>query len=82
MSGTRHLRDHGLKCARLHQARTEPTQTQLQLNPDGSVSTWSYNPQIARESLCRFIFALDLRINLGDNPHYEAHIQRAYCPQF
>jgi len=41
MSGTRHLRDHRVKCARLHQTRTEPTQTQLQLNPDGSVSTWS-----------------------------------------
>ena len=81
-SGTRHLRDHGVKCGRLHEAGTEPTQTQLQLNPDGSVSTWSYNPQVVRESLCRFISALDLHINLGDNPHYDAHIQCANCPQF
>ena len=81
-SGTRHLRDQGVICARLHQVGMEPTQTQLQLNPDGLVSTWSYNPQVARESLCRFISAFDLPIDLGDNPHYEVNIQRAYCPQF
>ena len=39
-------------------------QSQLQFQEDGSVSTWTYDPMVARESLGRLIAATDVPINL------------------
>jgi hypothetical protein len=35
-------------------------QSQLKFNPDGSVRTWEYNPDVARTQLCRLIARFDL----------------------
>ena len=58
------------------------TQTQLQRHPDGSVTTWRYDPMVARESMARYIAVTDQPINFGDNPFFEEFIQTAYNPQF
>ena len=58
------------------------TQTQLQRHPDGSVSTWRYDPMVARECMARYIACTDQPINFGDNAFYEEFIQTAYNPQF
>ena len=54
-------------------------QSQLHLNPDGSVSTWTYIPIMARESLCLFIAEMESPIGLGESSFYEDHIRRLYC---
>ena len=81
-SGTRSLLVYGKKCATQAQTRFNPWQTQFQFQKDGSVSTWTYDPMVARESLARLIAATDLPINFGDNEFYEDHIRRSYCPQY
>ena len=48
---------------------------QLQFQEDGSVSTWTYNSMVARESLGRLITTTDLPINFSDNSFYEDHVR-------
>ena len=81
-NGTRHLIAHGEKCAAKHLGGREPTQSNLKFNSDGSVSTFNYDPMVARESLARLIVSTDLPINFGESSFYEEHIQRSFCPQF
>lgn len=79
-NGVTHLTRHGKKCFEKHHGG--PRQTQVAFNPDGSVSSWSYDPAVARESLARFITSTDSPISIGESPFYEEHIRRVYCPQF
>ena len=39
-------------------------QTQLNFTADGTVSTWVYNPQVARDEIANFIVPEDLTIML------------------
>ncbi|KAK3211547.1 hypothetical protein Dsin_016253 [Dipteronia sinensis] len=43
-NGTSHLRRHREKCMASHGQVDTTRQTQLQQNPDGSMSTWQYDP--------------------------------------
>lgn len=63
-----HLTRHSKKCLEKHHWGKEPRQTQLAVNPDGLVSSWSYDPAVARESLARFIISIDLPIKIGALP--------------
>ncbi|PON66397.1 Zinc finger, BED-type [Parasponia andersonii] len=58
--GTRHLKAHSEKCAEKHNRGKDPMQSQLQFNKDGSVSTWTYDSNVARESLDRAEFGPNL----------------------
>ena len=80
--GTGHLRRHMDKCMPAHGQVDTTTQTQLQRHPDGSVSTWRYDPMVARECMARYIACTDQPISFGDNAFYEEFIQTAYNPQF
>ena len=73
--GIQHLKTHGENCARNHLGGKYPMQSQLQFQEDGSVSTWTYNSMVARESLGRLITATDLPINFSDNSFYEDHVR-------
>jgi hypothetical protein len=42
-------------------------QTQLNFAADGTVSTWVYNPQLAREEIIKYIVSEDLPIMMGDS---------------
>ena len=57
-------------------------QSQLSYNPDGSVSNWDYNPEFARESLCRLIAAQDLSLGFGETPAFAKFIKTAHNPKF
>ena len=80
-SGTTHLKRHHEKYFPKHQGPQggmQPTQSTLQLNKDGSVSTWNYDPLVVRESLVRFIASKDLPLSIGESDEYEEHIRRSY----
>ena len=57
-------------------------QTQLNFTADGTVSTWVYNPQVARDEIANFIVPEDLMIMLGEGRNFKNLIQRAFCPQY
>jgi hypothetical protein len=38
----------------------------LSFGPDDLVSTWTYDPKIAREEIAKFIVAEDLPIRMGE----------------
>jgi hypothetical protein len=57
-------------------------QTQLNIKADGSVSTWIYDPEVARQEIARYITVEDLPIRMGESPAFERMIQRAFCPQY
>ena len=76
--GTCHLRRHMEKCMPAHGQVDTTTQTQLQRHPDGSVSTWRYDPMVARECMARYIACTNQPISFGDNAFYEEFIQTAY----
>ncbi|KAK3229183.1 hypothetical protein Dsin_001064 [Dipteronia sinensis] len=65
--GTGHLRRHMEKCMPAHGDVDTTTHAQLQRHPDGSVTTWIYDPERARNSLARYIVQTDQPINFGDN---------------
>ncbi|EEC66849.1 hypothetical protein OsI_33326 [Oryza sativa Indica Group] len=79
--GTSHLNRHYLAHLK-NKALTGARQTQLSFGPDGSVSTWTYDPKIASEDIVKFIVAEDLPIRIGDSKHFERMIQKAFCPQY
>jgi len=82
-SGTGHLNRHYKAClARLGQTRGGGMQTQLNFDADGTVSTWVYNPQVARDEIANFIMSEDLPIMLGESQNFKNLIQRAFCPQY
>ncbi|KAK0604709.1 hypothetical protein LWI29_018579 [Acer saccharum] len=81
-NGTGHLRRHMLKCMPAHGQVDTTTQTQLQRHPDGSVTTWRYDPEHARNCLALFIAQTDQPINFADNVFFQELITSAFCPQF
>ncbi|EEE57032.1 hypothetical protein OsJ_06814 [Oryza sativa Japonica Group] len=80
-SGTGHLNRHYLAHLK-NKAPAGARQTQLSFGSDGSVSTWIYDPKIAREEIAKFIIAEDLPIRMGESKHFERMIQKAFCPQY
>jgi len=81
--GTGHLNRHYKACLeRLGQTRGGGVQTQLNFAADGTVSTWVYNPQVARESIVEYIVSEDLPIMMGESQNFKNLIQRAFCPQY
>jgi len=57
-------------------------QQQLRTNTDGSVSNWEYNPEVARENLCRLIASEDLPLGFGESPAFEEYIKTSHNPRF
>lgn len=53
---------------------TGMVQTTLQYNPDGLVSNWNYDSQIARDGLCRFIACNDLPLGIGESSGFVEYI--------
>lgn len=78
--GTGHLQRHAASCKK--RQGIQMRQTQLQYNPDGSVRTWEYNPEVARESLCRLIASQDLPLNFGESDAFQKYIRAAHNPRF
>lgn len=58
------------------------TSTYLKYNPDGTVCSWDYSPEIARQSLCRLIALEDLPLNFGESKSFENYIRTAHNPRF
>ena len=80
-AGTGHLLRHQKVCvAKAKHAAL--VQSRLQFNPDGSVHTWEYKPDVARRELCRLIARLDLPLGFGYEEAFEEYIQRAHNPRF
>ncbi|KAK2655312.1 hypothetical protein Ddye_008364 [Dipteronia dyeriana] len=80
--GTRYLRRHMHKCMPAHGQVDTTTQTQLQLHPDGSVTTWQFDAMHTRECLARYIAQTDQPISIGESPFYTELITSAYNPQY
>ena len=79
--GTGHFLRHQKVClAKVKHAAL--VQSRLKYNPDGSVHTWEYKPDIARRELCRLIARLDLPLGFGFEDAFEEYIQRAHNPRF
>jgi hypothetical protein len=74
--GTGHLNRHFRACLK------KVVQTQLNFIADDTVSTWVYNPQVAREEIIKYIVSEDLPIMMGESPNFKNLIQRAFCPQY
>jgi hypothetical protein len=81
--GTGHLNRHFKACLKkLGQTLGAGVQTQLNFAADGTVSTWVYNPQVAREEIIKYIVSEDLPIMMGESPNFKNLIQCAFCPQY
>ncbi|KAK2648309.1 hypothetical protein Ddye_015798 [Dipteronia dyeriana] len=80
--GTGHLRRHMHKCMPAHGQVDTTTQTQLQRQPDGSVTTWQFDAMHTRECLARYIAQTDQPISNGESPFYKELITSAYNPQY
>ncbi|KAJ1278634.1 hypothetical protein BS78_04G093800 [Paspalum vaginatum] len=81
--GTGHLNRHYKAClANLGQTKGGGVQTQLNFAANGTVSTWVYNPQVAREAIIEYIVFEDLPIMMGESHNFKNLIQRAFCPQY
>jgi hypothetical protein len=46
-------------------------QTQLNFAANSTVSTWVYNPQLAREEIIKYIISEDLPIIMGESPNFK-----------
>jgi hypothetical protein len=46
------------------------SQTHLNFAADGTISTWVYNPQVARDEIAKFIVCEDLPIMLGESQNF------------
>jgi hypothetical protein len=57
-------------------------QSQLKFNPDCSIHTWDYSPDVARTQLCRFIARLDLPLYIGETDAFEECSTTAHNPRF
>ena len=68
--GTGHLSRHIPICLVL-KGRSALPQSQFKFNPDGSVHTWEYKPDVARTQLCRLIARLDLPLYFGESDVFE-----------
>lgn len=80
-SGTGHLKRYYLTHLK-DKAPAGARQTQLSFGPDGSVSTWTYEPQLARDEIARYIVSEDLPIRMGERKNFERMIRNAFCPQY
>jgi len=82
--GTGHLNRHYEACLKKYSKHEQGggVQTQLNIAADGSVSTWVYNSDVARQEIARYIAVEDLPIRMGESPAFERMMQRAFCPQY
>ena len=79
--GTGHLSRHIPICLVL-KGRSALPQSQLKFNPNGSVHTWEYKPDVARTQLCRLIARLDLPLYFGESDAFEEYITTAHNSRF
>ena len=78
--GTGHFLRHATRC-RTKQGLVM-RQTQLQYNPDGTISSWDYDPQVARQSLYRLIAYEDLPLGFDESASFQNYIRTAHNPRF
>jgi hypothetical protein len=57
-------------------------QSQPEFNPDGSVRTWEYSPDVAHTQLCMLIARLDLPLCIGETDAFEEYVATAHNPRF
>ena len=76
--GTSHLKRHRDKCMASHGQVDTTRQTQLQWNPDGSMSTWQYDPDRVREQAVLYCAAIDQPIGFQNNPHFQYFINYTF----
>uniref|UniRef100_A0A8I6X211 BED-type domain-containing protein n=1 Tax=Hordeum vulgare subsp. vulgare TaxID=112509 RepID=A0A8I6X211_HORVV len=82
--GTRHLKRHlaSHKKADASSASSSSLQTHLKYNTDGTVSNFVYDPQRAREGLCRFTASNDLPLGIGESDGFVEFIQSCHNPNY
>ena len=81
--GTSHMRRHIPQYAKSHGSASDPRQTTLNFSPtEGNLTSWSYDPNRARELHAKYIAQTQLPLSIGDSHTFEEYIQNAYNPQF
>jgi hypothetical protein len=81
--GTGYLNRHFKACLKkVGQTVGGGVQTQLNFVTDGTVSTWVYNPQVAREEVINYIVSEDLPIMIGESQNFKDLIQCAFYLQY
>ena len=80
LGGTGNLLRHATRCKAKQGLAMR--QMQLQYNPDGTVHSWNYNPEVVRQSLCRFISSEDLPLGFGESATFQNYIRTAHNPRF
>ena len=81
IGGTGHLGRH-IPICRVLKGRSGLAQSQLKFNPDGSVHTWEYKPEVARTQLCRLISRLDLPMCFGESDAFQEYITTTHNLRF
>lgn len=83
-NGTGHIKRHAEKCmAKFAEGRSEgAAHTQLNYGPDGSVSTWMYDPKVPQNEIARYIYSENLPLGMGKSPKFERMIKRGFGPQY
>jgi hypothetical protein len=76
VAGTGHLNRHYKVCLTKLGKTRGGTQTNLNFSADGTISTWVYNPQVARDEIAKSI------VCVGESQNFKNLIQRAFCPQY
>jgi hypothetical protein len=79
--GTGHLERH-ITAHRKKDREAGLQQTTLQMNPDGTVRNFNYNPEVARDALCHLIAHNDLPLGFGETPGFVNYIRTAHNPNF
>jgi hypothetical protein len=83
--GTGHLTRHAEKCTKKNEkGKTLQTQiqTQIAFSPQGHVTTWHFDPEIARENHAKFLAENNLSLSFGSNESWNEYITSTYCPQY
>jgi hypothetical protein len=82
--GTGYLNRHYPVCLKRYSMKEQGgrVQTQLNIAADGSISTWVYDHEVARQEIARYIAVEDQPIRMGESFAFERMIQRAFCPQY
>ncbi|GJM87588.1 hypothetical protein PR202_ga03555 [Eleusine coracana subsp. coracana] len=80
--GTGHLLRHVKSCRHKALAASSSTQSHLQFDSNGRVTTFVYSADVARTELCRLIARLDLPLNIGEQPAWEDYIRIAFNPNY